>query len=295
MSSSNYIPFALPGFNIEQVETHDDLLIIRANSIARTARCPCCGQTSAQVHCHYTRSPRDLPCNGRRVRLVLDVRRFRCSNEHCERQTFAERIPHLVPVHSQRTSQLTRVLRAITFEVNAEAGARITRHMNMPVSADTLLRIIRRTVMEPAPTPRVLGVDDWAFKKGNRYGTILVDLEHRDPVDLLPDRTAETLAAWLEAHPGIEVVSRNRSNEYVAAINAGAPLAVQVADRWHLLRNLSDALLRLLEKHANAFLSLVPVTDHRELRYCVFDFTEIVRRQFDLSRFNVLVQAFDFA
>lgn len=204
------------------------------------------------MHCHYTRSPRDLPCNGRRVRLVLDVRRFRCSNEHCARQTFAERILHLVPVHGQRTTQLTRVLRAITFEVNAEAGARITRHMHLPVSADTLLRIIRHTVMEPAPTPRVLGVDDWAFKKGNRYGTLLVDLEHRYPVELLPDRTAETLAAWLEAHPGIEIVSRDRSNEYIAAIQAGAPQAVQGADRWHLLRNLSDALLRLLEKHANA-------------------------------------------
>lgn len=140
----------------------------------------------------------------------------------------------------------------MAFEVNAEVGARITRHLNMPVSADTLLRIIRRTVMEPAPTPRVLGVDDWAFKKGNRYGTILVDLERRYPVDLLPDRTTETLATWLEAHPGIEIVSRDRSNEYIAAITTGAPLAVQVADRWHLLRNLSDALVRLFEKHAKA-------------------------------------------
>ncbi len=252
MASSNSIPFSLPGFNIKQVETRDDLLVIRAASIARTARCPCCGQPSTQVHCHYTRSPRDLPCNGRRVRLVLDVRRFRCSNDHCKRQTFAERIPHLVPVHGQRTTQLTQVLQVMSFEVNAEAGARITRHMNMPVSADTLLRIIRHTVMEPTPTPRVLGVDDWAFRKGNRYGTILVDLEQRYPVDLLPDRTAETLAAWLQAHPGIEIVSRDRSNEYIAAITAGAPLAVQVADRWHLLRNLSDALMRLIEKHAKA-------------------------------------------
>jgi len=252
MPSSNHIPFALPGFTIKQVETYDDLLVIRASSITRTAKCPCCGEISAQVHCHYTRSPRDLPCNGRRVRLVLDVRRFRCANEPCARQTFAERILHLVPVHSQRTTQLTQVLRAMTFEVNAEAGARITRHLNMPVSADTLLRILRHTVMEPAPTPRVLGVDDWAFKKGNRYGTILVDLERRYPVDLLPDRTAETLAAWLEAHPSIEIVSRDRSNEYIAAIQAGAPWAVQVADRWHLLHNLSDALQRMLEKHANA-------------------------------------------
>lgn len=252
MATSDCLPFALPGFRIARVETYKELLVIRACSIARTAKCPCCGKPTTQIHCHYTRSPRDLPCNGRRVRLILDVRRFRCSNDHCERQTFAERLPHLVLVHGQRTTQLTQVLRALAFEVNAEAGARITQHLNMPVSADTLLRIIRHTVMEPAPTPRVLGVDDWAFKKGNRYGTILVDLERHYPVDLLPDRAAETLAAWLEAHPGIEIVSRGRSNEYIAAITTSAPRAVQVADRWHLLRNLSDALIRLLEKHAKA-------------------------------------------
>jgi transposase len=152
MGSSNHIPLALPGFDIEQVEAHDELLAIRAYSIARTARCPCGGQTSTQVHCRYTRSPRDLPCNGRRVRLVLDVRRFRCSNEHCERQTFAERIPHLVPAHSQRTTHLTHVLRAIAFEVKAEAGARITRHMNMPVSADTLLGSTAGLVIEAERT-----------------------------------------------------------------------------------------------------------------------------------------------
>nr|MBN1229866.1 ISL3 family transposase [Anaerolineae bacterium] len=250
MAASNHIPFALPGFSLEQVEEHDDLLVVCASSIAKTARCPCCGQVSTQVHCHYTRSPRDLPCSGRRVRLVLDVRRFRCPNEACKRQTFAERIPHIVPVHGQRTTRLTTVLRAITFEVNAEAGSRITRHLNMPLSADTLLRIIRLTLLEPAPTPRILGVDDWAFKKGNRYGTLLVDLEGHSPVDLLPDRTAETLTAWLQARTGIEVISRDRSNEYIAAITAGAPQAVQVADRWHMLHNLSEALQRLLGKHA---------------------------------------------
>ena len=168
MTSSNNIPFMLPGFTIEQVEECNDVLIIRAHSLANTALCPCCGQVSRRIHCDYTRSPRDLPCNGRRMRLVLSVRRFRCSNERCERQTFVERIPHIVPVHGQRTTRLTTILRAITFEVNAEAGSRITQHLNMPISADPLLRVMRHTVLEPASTPRVLGVDDWAFKKGNR-------------------------------------------------------------------------------------------------------------------------------
>lgn len=252
MAVSDKIPFDLPGFVIDQVDEYGDVLVIHAHSLASVAFCPCCGQSSTRVHCDYTRSPRDLPCNGRRVRLVLGVRRFRCTNDGCKRQTFAERIPHLVPVHGQRTTRLTTTLRAMTFEVNAEAGARMTWHLNMSVSADTLLRIIRQSRLEPAPTPRILGVDDFAFKKGNRYGTILVDLENRCPVDLLPDRTAETLVAWLTTHPGIEVVSRDRSNEYIAAITAGAPQAMQVADRWHVLRNLSEALQRLLEKHAPA-------------------------------------------
>ncbi|MCL4732909.1 ISL3 family transposase [Patescibacteria group bacterium] len=252
MATSIHIPFGLSGFKIDQVDDHSDILVIQAHRIASAARCPCCGQSSTRVHCHYTRSPRDLPCNGRRVRLVLGVRRFRCSNNGCKRQTFAERVPHLVPVHSQRTTRPTTVLRAIVFEVNADAGSRITQHLNMPSSADTLLRIIRQTPMASAPTPRVLGVDDWAFKKGNRYGTLLVDLETHRPIDLLPDRTTETLVAWFKAHPGIEVVSRDRSNEYIAAITAGAPHATQVADRWHLLHNVSEAVQRLLEKHAKA-------------------------------------------
>jgi len=247
MPSTNTIPFDLPGFTIDQVETAEALLIIQAHSNAPTAQCPSCGQSSRSVHSYYTRSPRDLPCSDRRVRLRLGVRRFRCRNDTCPRKTFAERIPQVVPVHGQRTARLTTVLGAIAFEVAAEAGARITQHLNMPMSADTLSRIIRRCPDESPPTPRVLGVDDWAFKKGQRYGTILVDLEQQRPIELLPDRTAETLEAWLKTHPGIEIITRDRSPDYIAGITAGAPQVIQITDRWHLLRNLSNALQRMLE------------------------------------------------
>jgi len=256
MPTANTIPFDLPGFEVSQVEEYDDLVVIHAHSLALDAICPDCAQVSGRVHSDYTRSPRDLPCNGRRVRLRLGVRRFRCPNTKCTRKTFAERIPQIVPVHGQRTARLTQILKAVGLEVAAEAGARITRHLNMPMSADTLLRVMRQQPSEPVPTPRVLGVDDWAFKKGRNYGTILVDLERQRPIDLLPDRTAETLAVWLKAHPGIEIITRDRSHDYIAGINAGAPQAIQIADRWHLLRNLSDALCRMLESYAGTLRSV---------------------------------------
>jgi transposase len=121
--------------------------------------------------------------------------------------------------------------------------------MAMPISGDTVLRLVRNTPSKAVPPPRVLGIDDWAWCKGQRYGTILVDLERRRPIDLLSDRSAESVAAWLRAHPGIEIISRDRANEYIKAINQGAPDATQVADRWHLLQNLKDALIRVLDQN----------------------------------------------
>jgi transposase len=186
------------------------------------------------------------------VRLALQVRRFYCLNEGCKQTTFAERFPQLVPAHGQRTERMTMALRAFAYALSAEAGARLAHRLNMAVSGDTLLRIARQTELSPSPTVRILGVDDWAFKRGYRYGTLLVDLEQHQPIDVLPDRTADTLAEWLKAHPEIEIVSRDRSSEYIAGITRGAPQAIQVADRWHLLRNLGDAVERALARHPKA-------------------------------------------
>jgi transposase len=255
-AANTILPFDLPGFEVSQVNEYEELLVIHASSTAMEAICPDCAQVSGRIHSYYTRSPHDLPCSGRRVQLRLGVRRFRCSNTTCPRKTFVERIPQIVPVHGQSTTRLTSVLGAVALEVAAEAGARIPRHLNIPMSADTMLRIMRQQSDEPMPTPRVLGVDDWAFKKGKNYGTILVDRERQRPIDLLPDRTAETLTAWLKAHPGIEVITRDRSHDYIAGITAGAPQAIPIADRWHLLRNLSDALYRMLKSYSGPLRSV---------------------------------------
>jgi transposase len=139
-------------------------------------------------------------------------------------------------------------LAIIGFTMSAEAGGRHTQKLGMGVSADTLLRMVRQTALQPLPSPRVLGVDDFAFRRGRSYGTILVDLERRRPIDLLPDRESETLAKWLKAHPGIEIATRDRSRAYAEAIADGAPDAVQIADRWHILKNLYEALERLLTR-----------------------------------------------
>ncbi|HRL13606.1 MAG TPA: transposase family protein, partial [Aggregatilineales bacterium] len=151
----NTIPFELPGFRIQAIDVHDQTLVIRAQSIATKSCCPDCGTPSSRVHSSYTRSPRDIPCNGRAVQLVLGVRRFRCLNAYCPRTTFAERLPHLVPLRGQRTHRLTNVLREIAFALGGEAGQRIQVHLRMNWSADTLLRITRATPLDAVRAPTV--------------------------------------------------------------------------------------------------------------------------------------------
>lgn len=227
-------------------------VVATIGAVATAAACPLCRRPSERVHSRYVRELADLPWRGVAVRWRLWVRRFFCDATDCRRRIFAERLPELAPAYARRTVRLTGLLRAVGFAAGGEGGVRLLLALALRASADTLLRLVRSAALPARPTPRVLGVDDWAKKRGQTYGTILVDLERHAVVDLLPDRTAEGLRDWLAEHPGVEVISRDRGGAYAEGARAGAPDAVQVSDRWHLLKNLGDALERALEREHRA-------------------------------------------
>jgi transposase len=250
--------FNLPGCAIDEVRLTALAVVLVAHTTAAEAACPSCGQPSVRVHSHYRRTPRDLPLVTRSVRLLLHVRRFFCDQMACPRRTFAERLTDLLPVKAQRTVRFSAGVQALGFASSGEAAARVGRTLQLSTSPDTVLRSLRQAPLPNRPTPRVLGVDDFAFRKRHTYGTLLVDLEQHQPVDMLPDRAAPTLAAWLDAHPGVEVIARDRSTEYARSAKDGAPTALQVADRWHLLQNIREALERVLTQLRPRLLRLEP-------------------------------------
>lgn len=272
---------SLPGCEITAVSQSDCVLTITAHTTTPTASCPRCGESSQRIHSYYTRRPRDLPLWEYTVRLVLHVRRFRCVNATCTTQTFTERLPQIVQPTAQRTVRLTTALQQLGLALGGEAGARLSATLHMSTSPDTLLRLVHQLPELPLATPAILGVDDWAIRRGRTYGTLLVDLERHRPIDLLPDRTADTFAIWLQAHPGVIILSRDRSAEYAPGAMLGAPEAQHVLDRWHLLRNLREALERLLDRlhHRLAAMltasqttaALMPSSHARSLRRSTFD------------------------
>jgi transposase len=243
--------------NLIGVSADTEAITLSAKTSASTARCPACGKRSARVHSRYTRTLADLPWQGVPVNVHLRVRRFFCNEAACDRAIFAERLPGIAAHYARRTERLDGWFTHVSFALGGEAGSRLLKDLGVVVSGDTLLHHIRSLRFGDHETPRVLSVDDFAFRRGTRYGTVLVDLERHTLVDILPDRSVDTFACWLREHPGVEIVSRDRGGEYAEAARRAAPHAVQVADRFHLLKNLRDVVLRVFRQHVEV-LELVP-------------------------------------
>jgi transposase len=229
-------------------------LLVR--STQASVPCPLCTTLAHRIHRHYERTLADLPWADYRVRLQLRVRKWLCRNRHCRRRVFTERLPTVAAPWARRTLRLAQRLVALGMALGGKAGVRLGHAWDLAVSRHTLLRGLRQRPLPTLPTPRVLGVDDFALRKRHTYGTILVDLERRPPVALLPDRTAESVAQWLQEHPGVEVIARDRSSAYAEGARHGASAATQVADRFHLVHNLAAVLDEVFPTHHTALVAV---------------------------------------
>jgi transposase len=247
MPTTPFLP--LPDdLDITSISETGEGLLVHVTSHRSSSLCPVCSTPSSAVHSYYRRKPLDLPCAGRSVRLLLSVRKFFCRVASCPRKIFTERIPELLEPSSRLSHRLRSVIQAIGFAFNGKGGARLGEQLGIHLSRPTFLRSLYWVLTPAVEHVRVVGLDDFAWKRGCRYGTIILDLETHTLIDVLPDREAESVKKWLEAHSEVELVSRDRAGAYADGIARGAPQALQIADKWHLAKNLGDAVEEYLKR-----------------------------------------------
>ena len=224
-------------------------LLVQARSTVRAAPCPTCRCWSGRLHGSYHRHLGERPILDKQVVLCVEMRRFKCMHAECPRRTFAEDIYALAGRHQRRTRSQARSLQALARALGGEAAARLAAELGLGTSADTMLRELRRSaISQRRSAPRVVGIDNWAIRRGHHYGTIIVDLERHEPIEVFAGREATTVTAWLREHPSIRIVARDRAGAYSEAADIALPAATQVADRWHLLSNLRDNVERMLHR-----------------------------------------------
>jgi transposase len=241
----------LPGpscLRLTDLSTTDTGIALELTATRVVVACPACAAESSRVHSLYQRTVSDLPWAGVPVILQLHVRRFVCRNPACPHATFSEPLPEVVAPSARRSVRLATEQRQLGLQVGGAVAARIAQRQGMPLSPATVLRLVRRTQVTAHATPSLLGVDEWAYRRRLDFKTILVDLRTRKPIELLPDASAASFASWLQEHPGVEIIARDRAGTFAEGARQGAPDAIQVADRFHLMQNLRTAIEEILKQ-----------------------------------------------
>ena len=237
------------GFVVDDATSDEAGALIMVRSVAVASACPGCGTQSGRVHSRYRRHLADLPIAGRPVRVVVLARRFYCNAVLCGRRVFTERFDaDVLAPWARRTARLDHIVHHLGLALGGRPAASFARRLMMPVSKDTLLRVVRRRGSPRFVPPTVIGIDDWAWRRNQRYGTLICDLERRRTIALLPDREPATAEAWLSGQPQITLIARDRGGGYALAAAKALPEATQVADRWHLMENASRAFLDAVRK-----------------------------------------------